>query len=216
MTDLAVQKYPNPTYGYIVGVLSLSIVIIGAFFEQGKTDVNIKYALVSALVLVALSGAIYFAVCVYRLHKIASIVTAGKYPVSASKAAWFNFIPFYNIYWMFKWPGELAHFLNHAKKQESFSPNRCGWMFLFAGLMGQTLPGVSFIIDFLVLDFISRQMKQSFEDVHLPIEDYTSQQYQSKTGYVVMIALTVVMLAGFVMMIVSPNFMQELKAQAKI
>ena len=33
-------------------------------------------------------------------------------PGTFLRAVWFHFIPLFNIYWMFKWPVELARMLN--------------------------------------------------------------------------------------------------------
>lgn len=56
-------------------------------------------------------AAIYYLFCVYRFHKFLDQLSIEKYKVRPSDAVAYHFIPFFNIYWLFKWPTELQKFL---------------------------------------------------------------------------------------------------------
>ena len=42
------------------------------------------------------------------------------------RAAWFHLIPFYGLYWVFKWPRELARFVNSRLPTPLMRPDRTG------------------------------------------------------------------------------------------
>jgi hypothetical protein len=41
-------------------------------------------------------------------------------------AAWFHLIPIYGLYWVFKWPRELARFANRRLQVPFMNPDRTG------------------------------------------------------------------------------------------
>jgi hypothetical protein len=55
---------------------------------------------------------VYWFVCVYQYHKILAAVPNYVHPISPGKAVGFHFIPFYNVYWIFRWPTAIAAFVN--------------------------------------------------------------------------------------------------------
>ena len=54
----------------------------------------------------------YWLSCIHRFHQILDTLTIDEYVISPGKAVLFHFIPFYNLYWIFKWPIELSKFIN--------------------------------------------------------------------------------------------------------
>ena len=82
------------------------------------------------LFLVSFIGGVYWFVCIYRYHVILAIVTGRKYPISPARAVGFHFIPFYQFYWVFKWPIEIARFVNFRLRQNDAADAggcRCAW-----------------------------------------------------------------------------------------
>jgi len=76
----------------------------------------------------------YWFVCVYRYHKILAAVPRYVHPISPAKAVGFHFIPFYNLFWVFKWPDAIAEYVNarlHARVMR-------GWV-LGVGILGAAL-----------------------------------------------------------------------------
>src|SRR2546430_8421541 len=54
---------------------------------------------------------VYWLVCVYEYHVVIAQATAGGYPIKPLRAAWFQLIPIYGLYWGFKWPPGPARFV---------------------------------------------------------------------------------------------------------
>jgi len=65
-------------------------------------------------------------ICAYELHLILRQVTTGSYPITPMRAAWFHAIPFFGLYWVFKWPRELARFVNTRLPVPLMHPDRTG------------------------------------------------------------------------------------------
>jgi len=69
---------------------------------------------------------IYWLVCVYEYHVVLAQATANAYPIKPLRAAWFHLIPIYGLYWVFKWPRELARFVNSRLEAPLMKPDRTG------------------------------------------------------------------------------------------
>jgi hypothetical protein len=62
--------------------------------------------------LVLFLGLVYWLVCIHRLHVVMQHVPGWKHPISPARAVGFHFLPFYYLYWIFRWPQEIARFVN--------------------------------------------------------------------------------------------------------
>lgn len=63
-------------------------------------------------ILAELGGLLYWLFCVDRLHEILLEATDGQYPITPTRAGLYHFIPVYSLYWVVKWPNEIARFVN--------------------------------------------------------------------------------------------------------
>ncbi len=82
--------------------------------------------------LIGLPGVFYWMFCIYRFHKILRELTQGVIQFLPGEAALKHFIPFYNLYWLFKWPGELSNYLNRRGRVQIISGSVIGVMLLLA------------------------------------------------------------------------------------
>ena len=67
---------------------------------------------------------VYWFVCIYRYHKILAAIPRYVHPISPGKAVGYHFIPFYNLFWIFKWPEAIAEFVN----ARLHAPAMRGWV----------------------------------------------------------------------------------------
>ena len=127
--------------GYFAGFILLALTGVSIFAAAAGPGAAAALRLSGTLLYWA--AVVYFFMAVHRIHKILRAATNGKYPISPARAVGFSFIPFYNLYWMFKWPGETALFLNHVTHEERLKKDRWGWLLLLASLISGLLPGLS-------------------------------------------------------------------------
>ena len=107
----ALPPLPRVWIGYLLGVATMIAEMIAVTLhpELAKEPLLIPPLY---LFLANFISLIYWLVCVYEYHVVLAQATAGAYPIKPLRAAWFHLIPIYGLYWVFKWPRELARFVN--------------------------------------------------------------------------------------------------------
>jgi hypothetical protein len=107
----ALPPFPRIWIGYLLGVATLvtEIIAITLHPELAKEPLLIPPLY---LFLTNFISLVYWLVCVYEIHVVLLRASAGAYPIKPLRAAWFHLIPIYGLYWVFKWPRELARFVN--------------------------------------------------------------------------------------------------------
>jgi hypothetical protein len=119
-------------------------IFAGAFFvgEFAVDLLELEESLAKlVLILVALGGWIYWLVCVHRFHKILREVSRNHYPISGAEAVGKHFIPFYNLYWIFKWPTTMTDYLSRRGRVTIISGNVLGAILLISLLTGRFFDG---------------------------------------------------------------------------
>jgi len=66
---------------------------------------------------IVLLGWSYYLFVVYRVHQIIQIRYDNQYDVSPNKAAFNHLIPFYNVFWLYKWSSSLFSFIEQKEKR---------------------------------------------------------------------------------------------------
>jgi hypothetical protein len=121
----ALPRFPRIWIGYLLGVATLiaEMIALKLHPELAKEPLLIPPLY---LFLANFISLIYWLVCVYEYHVVLAQATAGAYPIKPLRAAWFHLIPIYGLYWVFKWPRELARFVNSRLEAPLMKPDRTG------------------------------------------------------------------------------------------
>lgn len=114
------------------------------------------------LFLVSFVGGVYWLVCVYGYHVVMAQVPGWKHPISPARAVGFHFIPFYNLYWVFKWPGEIAKFVNGRLHQPVMKPVAIGLAVLAALILRILDPGFGLLLLFFPMSYLSGCLRRAF------------------------------------------------------
>ena len=119
---------------------------------------------------------VYWLVCVYRLHQVLAHVAGWKHPVSPGRAVGFHFIPVYSLYWLYKWPSEVAKFVNWKLRQSVVPPAKPG-LFVFLSYVACLVlgPGGLFLL-FASLAYLNDWIKRALA---APPEDSPQDDSQS-------------------------------------
>lgn len=125
-----VQATPTPPFpriwvGYLLGLATLIAEIVAILLHPELT----KELFVTPPLYLFLANFIslaYWLVCVYEFHLVLRHVSSGAYPIKPLRAAWFHLIPVYGLYWVYKWPRELARFVNSRFPAPLMRPQRAG------------------------------------------------------------------------------------------
>ena len=121
----ALPPLPRVWIGYLLGVATMIAEMIAVTLhpELAKEPLLIPPLY---LFLANFISLIYWLACVYEYHVVLAQATAGAYPIKPLRAAWFHLIPIYGLYWVFKWPRELARFVNSRLEAPLMRPDRTG------------------------------------------------------------------------------------------
>jgi len=123
------------------------------------------------LFLVIFLGLVYWLVCVHRYHVILQRVPGWKHPISPARAVGFHFIPIYYLYWVFKWPKEIATFVNARVRQPLMKPWLTGFMILAAFVAGPFFdPGLGLALLFFALSYVSACLRRALATPAQPAE----------------------------------------------
>jgi hypothetical protein len=118
-------------------------------------------------IIVGLIGWLYWLSCVQRFHTILNQISphvGGEptYPIKPGQAVWSHFIPFYNIVWIFKWPRELALFLETQTSVKILSGELLGFLFLVSMLVFRLFDGfIGLTMVFTLGVYISRRLREA-------------------------------------------------------
>jgi hypothetical protein len=114
------------------------------------------------LFLVSFVGGVYWFVCVHRYHVIMARAPGWTHPISPARAVGFHFIPFYNLYWVFKWPQEIAKFVNARLRRPIMRPVAVGVAVLAALILRILDPGFGLILLFFPMSYVSECLRRAF------------------------------------------------------
>ncbi len=122
-------------YGLAIGLFALEIVWgLQKELARGTPQAPSAGGYAAALTLMgAIVSTAYVLHCISTYHYVVNDVEGWVHPISPKRAVRFHFIPLFNIYWDFKWPKEMARFVNwklqSAQDVRSASRNvSSGWV----------------------------------------------------------------------------------------
>ncbi len=114
------------------------------------------------LFLASFVGGVYWLVCIYQIHVVMAHVPGWRHPISPARAVGFHFIPFYQFYWIFKWPREIANFVNPRLREPVMKPVAVGVAILAALLLRILDPGFGLILLFFPMSYVSECLRRAF------------------------------------------------------
>ncbi len=118
------------------------------------------------LLMAPLVGWIYWLACVQRFHTILNWISprmagASTYPITPGQAVGYHFIPFYNFFWLFKWPMVLSRYLRENTSVRMVSGGFLG-LLGFLGLFLRLADGfLGLSLMFCVGLYISRKLREA-------------------------------------------------------
>ena len=174
---------PRLWVGYVFAAVFLTTKIVEDLTYQGAFEPGTPVPFLAwvGAFLAALGGSFYWLFCVGRIHEILLEATDGQYPITPTRAVLYHFIPFYNLYWVVKWPNEIARFVNRRLPHKRMMIGVPGALLLVGALLSGAI-GLAVI--FTVGVYLSRRVQAavaapvampSRDSLKVPVEDMFSQ-----------------------------------------
>jgi hypothetical protein len=152
---------PQSWIGYLIGVATVisEVVAVRLHPELAKGGEVIPPLY---LFLAIFIGGVYWLVCVYQYHVVMSRIPGWRHPISRARAVGFHFIPIYNFYWVFKWPQEIAKFVNASLERPLMKPEMVG-VAVFGAFVVRFLldPGLGLLLLFAAASYVSACLRQA-------------------------------------------------------
>lgn len=121
------------------------------------------------LLLISAAGAIYWLYCVYRFHDVMAQIPGYNHSITPWRAVAMHWIPFYNLYWVFKWPSEIATFVNWRMQSPAMKGWIAGLLVLLSVLVGRFVDGaIGLILLFSSGIYISKYLRRAFTAPPVP------------------------------------------------
>lgn len=155
----ALPRFPRIWVGYLLGLATLiaEMVAVTLHPELAKEPLLIPPLY---LFLANFISLVYWLVCVYEFHLVVQQASAGAYPIKPLRSAWFHLIPVYGLYWVYKWPRELARFVNTRVQAQLMKPDRTGFAVFIAFIVFLVLDrGFGMILLFWAASYLSRCLR---------------------------------------------------------
>ena len=148
-------KAPKIWVGYIFALALFIFSFVDFFLESESSFVPLSFT-------IGIAGMLYWLFCVQRFHQILNTLTIDGYSVSPSKAVGFHFIPFFNLYWIFKWPIELSKFVNDIGKVKMISGALLGLILFLSIFIYRLIDGsIGLVCVYSVGLYINNKIKKT-------------------------------------------------------
>jgi hypothetical protein len=169
--QLAAPPLPRVWIGYLLGVVTILAEIIAVQLHpelaKGGFTIPPLYLFLSAFV-----GGVYWLVCVYQYHVVLAHASGWNHPISPARAVGFHFLPLYNLYWVFKWPQEIARFVNWRLRKPVMKPQAVGIAVFTAFIVRLLLdPGLGLILLFVAFSHVSECLRRALASPAVPAEN---------------------------------------------
>ena len=117
----------------------------------------------------AIVSTAYVLHCISTYHYVVGDVEGWCHPISPKRAVRFHFIPIFNLYWDFKWPKEIARFVNWRMQSHRMSGVLVGALVLVGSLIGGFFDvSIGLIVILSAFTYISRCLRDAFDAPPLP------------------------------------------------
>ncbi|MBF0217117.1 MAG: zinc ribbon domain-containing protein [Candidatus Omnitrophica bacterium] len=203
-------KFPALYPGYLLAALFLTVEIAELMAGHRRTP--------GWEILIGLVGLVYWCVCLHKLHKAALVMADNCYPISPARAVGYGFLPFYNLYWAFKWPAELIGFIRSRSVVKTLQPWAVGLILLTSTFFGRIIDGaIALVLNFGVLSYLTGILKNSLTQNPEP-QPYKNRPSKMSSGVTAAIILLCALpVLGLLAAIAIPNFiMARNTAQANV
>jgi hypothetical protein len=169
------SQLPKLKYGFwIAGLFFVSELVWGTQRALNPYSREAGGYAAASTVALGLVGTAFFLHCVSGYHHIVNEVEGWHHPISARKAVRYHFIPLFNLYWNYRWPAEIARFVNWRMQKRRMSGALVGSIVLIGAAASAFLDAaIGLTIIFTGLAYLSRCLRDALHASNVPWEMHT-------------------------------------------
>jgi len=148
---IELPSQPKIWIGFLIALL---LIVAGmSYIILGKPEL-----IFILFYVLTLSAYLFWIYCIHKLHVILRGLTGGRHPVTATRAAVFQLIPFFNIYWIFKWPIEFSKSINKIGETSMIHGFIIGLLFLLSLIISKIDASSGIISLFLLTLYLNKKL----------------------------------------------------------
>jgi hypothetical protein len=169
------QQLPDLRFGFGIAIALFVLEIVWGTqreLARGTPESQSAGGYAAALTFIgAIVSTAYVLHCISAYHYVVGKVEGWSHPISPKRAVRFHFIPVFNLYWDFKWPKEIATFVNWRMQSRRMSGVLVGALvllgFLIAGFFDIS---IGLVVILSAFAYISRCLRDAFAAAPIPPE----------------------------------------------
>jgi hypothetical protein len=154
------QALPRIWIGYLL-CLSTFIAEVMVVAEHPEIANGQLFIPPLPLFLLGFISFIYWLVCIHKLHMVLAHVPGWQHSISPARAVWFHFIPIYSLYWLYKWPTEIAKFVNWSLQAPLMKPRNAGIFVVASYILAILLGPGGLILLFFSLSHLNNWVRRA-------------------------------------------------------
>ena len=168
-------QLPRLKFGLWLAGLIFCLKFVWAFQRvtaRGTSDLQSAGGYAAALVVVCdLVATAFLLHCIARYHRLLGEVEGWTHPITPQRAVRFHFIPIFNIYWNYRWPREIARFVNWRTQMHRMWGVLAGTLTLIGFITAAWFDGsIGLLVILASFAYISRCLRDAFAAAPVPPE----------------------------------------------
>jgi hypothetical protein len=169
------QQLPKLRFGFGMAIALFILEIVSGTQKElarGTPESQSAGGFAAALtVMGAIVSTAYVLHCISTYHYVLRQVEGWRHPISPKRAVRFHFIPVFNLYWDFKWPKEIATFVNWRMQRRRMSGVLVGALVLLGFLIAGFLDvSIGLVLILSAFAYISRCLRDALAAPAIPRE----------------------------------------------
>ena len=173
-----VSALPKVWIGFIIAGIFLTAEIIEGYRDYVES-------ISPLLIFISLSGIVYWMFCIHRIHKILNQLDS-SYEITPGMAVGYHFLPFFNFYWLFKWPIVLSKFINSRGNIKMVSGYMLGFLLLMAYLINGYIDStIGLALIFGIGIYMTKQLRRETQKTvtHTEVEETCTTDLPKENSY---------------------------------
>jgi len=104
---------------------------------------------------------LYYIHMVRRIHDIMNRIAVDKYPITTAEALGYHLIPFFNIYWLIRWPTVLSKYASNNSNVTMIPGFVVGILLLLSMIVIRVVDGaIGYLFLFATMAYVTTRVKK--------------------------------------------------------
>jgi len=152
-----------------VGFVLVFLLFVGEIIHFSVYDnEKVRFSIYATPFMVACL--LYYIYMVRRIHDIVNRIAVDKYPITTSEALGYHLIPFFNIYWLFRWPSVLSKYVSNNSNVTMIPGFVVGIFLLISIVVIRLVDGaIGYLFLFATMAYVTTKVKKiiSFNEMQI-------------------------------------------------